>query len=110
MPRIYKALAVIVLFIIVGCSNSMDKTQKESNKPKIENSSFTGTIKEMNDDSAIVSAKILENNLEGDVFVDLSVHSNETFQVGDKVEIKYDGTIRESNPAQINTLFVELTD
>lgn len=110
MPRIFKALVIVVLLIIVGCSNSIDQNKEESNEPKIANSSFTGTIKKINGDSTIVSAKIFGNNREGDVFIDLSVNTDETFQVGDKVKVGYDGTIEESNPAQINTLSVELTD
>ncbi|MEH7250151.1 DUF3221 domain-containing protein [Neobacillus niacini] len=49
-------------------------------------------------------------NPEGDLFVDLSVNNDETFQVGDKIKVGFDGIIKESNPAQINTLSVELVD
>lgn len=44
------------------------------------------------------------------MFVNLSVNSDETFQIGDRIKVGYDGTIMESNPAQINTLSVELID
>ena len=43
-------------------------------------------------------------------FFDLSVNEAETFRVGDKIKVGFDGTIKESNPAQINTLSVELVD
>ena len=41
------------------------------------------------------------------VWVDLSVNPSETYQVGDKVKVGYDGEIKESYPAQIKTLSVE---
>jgi hypothetical protein len=110
MTRTLKALAVIVLLTIVGCSNSIDKSEEKNSEIKTESSSFIGTIKEINGNSAIVSAKVFEGNPEGDVFVDLSVNNDETFQVGDRVKVGFDGTIKESNPAQINTLSVELVD
>ncbi|WP_226669662.1 DUF3221 domain-containing protein [Metabacillus litoralis] len=110
MTKIFKVLAIIVFFTIVGCSNSTDRTEENNNKIKTENSSFIGTIKEINGSSSIVSAKVFEGNPEGDVFVDLTVNSDETFQVGDKVKVGFDGTVKESYPAQINTLSVELVD
>ncbi|MEH7247931.1 DUF3221 domain-containing protein [Neobacillus niacini] len=110
MTRIFKALAIIVLLTIVGCSNSTDRSEEKNNDIKTENSSFVGIIKKINGNSAIVSAKVFEGNPEGDVFVDLFVNNDETFQVGDKVKVGFDGTIKESYPAQINTLSVELVD
>ncbi|MGM0752446.1 MAG: DUF3221 domain-containing protein [Bacillota bacterium] len=108
MTRIFKTLAIIVLLPIIGCSNSI--ASSEENKIKTESSSFTGTIKEINDNRALVSAKVYEGNSESDVFIDLSVNNAETFQVGDKVKVGFEGIIKESNPAQINTLSVVLVD
>ncbi|KAA0563487.1 DUF3221 domain-containing protein [Bacillus sp. CH30_1T] len=108
MTRIFKALAIIVLLPIIGCSTSIESS--EENEIKTENSSFTGTIKEINDNSALVSTKVFEGNPESDVFVDLSVNNDKTFQVGDKIKVGFEGIIRESNPAQINTLSVVLVD
>lgn len=70
-------------------------------------SEFTGIIKEINGETALVTAKVFENQSKGDLFVDLSVNKNESFQVGDQIKVTFDGTVLESNPAQINTLFVE---
>ena len=109
MTRVFKALAIIVLLTIVGCSNSIDSSEGKNNEIKTESSSFTGTIKEINGNRALVSAKVFKGNPEGDVFVDLSVNNDETFQVGDKIKVGFDG-ILESSPAQINTLSVELVD
>lgn len=107
MLRIFKALAIIVLLTIGGCSNSIDRSE-ENNQITTENSFFTGTINEINDNRALVHAKL--GGGEGDVFVDLSVNSDEIFHVGDKIKVEYDGAIKESDPAQINTLSVELIE
>lgn len=72
---------------------------------------FTGTIEEIvSDDLAIVLATLFENNPEGLVFVNLSVNEHVQFEVGDKVKVGFDGIVRESNPAQITTLSVELIE
>lgn len=110
MPRLLKALAVIVLLIIVGCSNSTMEKDEGITENETANNYFTGKIKELisDGDRAIVHTKI--GGSEGEVIVDFTVNSNETYQVGDKVKVGYDGTIMESSPAQINTLSVELVD
>ena len=46
--KIVNVLAIIVLFTIVGCSNSTDRSEENNNKIKTGNSSFIGTIKEIN--------------------------------------------------------------
>lgn len=108
MPRTFTALAIIVLFTILGCSHSIDRSEEEYNQIKTETLFFTGTINEINENQALVHAKL--GGGEGDVFVNLSVNSDEKFQVGDEIKVGYDGTIKESNPAQINTLSVELIE
>jgi len=64
--------------------------------------SFTGTIKEIMEKTAIV-----ESSFSGAVFVNLAVNREETFEVGDTVRVYFTGEIRESNPAQIDTIAVE---
>lgn len=108
MRKVFKSLAIIALFVIVGCSNSIDKSEEKYDEPRTVESSFTGTIKEINGNRALVYAEF--GGSKGNVFVNLSVNSDETFQVGDEVKVGYDGTIMESNPAQIHTLSVELID
>lgn len=106
IARIIKALVIVVLLVTVGCSNSKDESEEKFNQPKTARSSFTGTIKEIKSNTAIVNAKL--GGGESNVFVSLSVNSDEVFKVGDKVKVIYDGTIMESDPAQINTISVEL--
>ncbi|MCU9595344.1 YobA family protein [Caldibacillus thermolactis] len=104
MKRIFKVLIIMLILLIIGCSHSVSPSENK------ERSSFTGTIKEIDGNRAVVSAVLVEGNPEGDVIVDLSLNKNDTFQVGDKIKVEFDGVIRESNPAQINTLSVELVD
>lgn len=110
MERVMKVLVIVLLISIVGCSNSMENNQENvQNEPPITaDASFTGTIKEINGNRALVLGKL--GGGEGDVFVDLSVNSDETFRVGDRIKVGFDGTVMESNPAQINTLSVKLLD
>lgn len=66
---------------------------------------FRATIEQINEDWAIVV-----DSKGGRIFVDLSVNRAVTFQVGDEIEVGYDGVMRESSPAQIKTLSVELVE
>ncbi|NCU18692.1 DUF3221 domain-containing protein [Pallidibacillus pasinlerensis] len=109
MKKLFSMFVILLLFTLIGCGNSNDGKNDTSSVDK-DNLTFIGTIKEINGDTAIVSAVLVEGNPEGDVFVDLSVNKDETFQVGDKIKVEFDGVIRESNPAQINTLSVELIE
>ncbi|MBU5467213.1 YobA family protein [Virgibacillus sp. MSJ-26] len=65
---------------------------------------FTGTIKEIYESTALVDGTM------GEVLVALSVNNDETFHVGDRIKVGYNGAIMESDPAQIKTLSVELVD
>lgn len=109
MEKLFSMFAILLLFTLIGCGNSNDGNN-DTNSVDKDNPTFIGTIKEINGDTAIVSAVLVEGNPEGDVFVDLSVIKDETFQVGDKIKVEFDGVIRESTPAQINTLSVEIIE
>lgn len=100
-----KVLTIIVLLTIAGCgSNSINGNDEEPTEMETASFFFTGTIKEIYDDTALV------DGTRGEVLVTLSVNNDETFDVGDKVRVGYNGTIMESNPAQIKTLSVDLVD
>ncbi|GKV67402.1 MULTISPECIES: hypothetical protein [Sporosarcina] len=68
---------------------------------------FIGTIQEIRGDSALVDAAQEDGKVLGQIEINLSVNPNETFQIGDKVKIGYDGTIMETAPLKIITLTVE---
>lgn len=112
LNRKYTFLSAIIFIVLLSAFGSPNDDKTDNGKiaeiSGIEKtvSNFVGTIKDINGHRAIANAKI--GGGEGDVFVDLSVNKDETFQVGDKIKIEYDGTILESNPAKINTLSVEL--
>lgn len=108
MKNLFKVILIIVLLTVVGCSNAMNEKDEEPTEIKTVTSYFTGTVKEINGNSALVSATL--GGGKGDVVVDLSVNKDESFQVADQIKVGYDGTIMESNPAQINTLSVEWID
>jgi len=70
---------------------------------------FIGVIEEMiNDRKAVVYVTESENNaVRGIVYVNLAKNPNETFKVGDKVKVGYDGTVQPTAPMAVTTLTVE---
>ena len=68
-----------------------------------------GTIQEIEitGDSAIVNAVEEDGKVLGTIRINLAVNPNETFQIGDKVRVGYNGIIMESAPAQVRTLTVK---
>lgn len=100
-----KKIWILFIFIIssilfVSCSNDNNE----------EIYTFTGTIKEINEQSAIINIDEGEDiRRSGDlVSVSLSVNENVEFKVGDRVKVGYDGEVREIYPLSINTIFIEL--
>ncbi|MBK3493751.1 hypothetical protein JFL43_02525 [Viridibacillus sp. YIM B01967] len=72
---------------------------------------FTGVIEEINEQGAVVYVTEDEDNaVSGIIAVYLAKNPDETFQVGDKVKVGYDGTIRDTAPIGITTLTVELVE
>ncbi|MFS0574106.1 hypothetical protein AB1K83_00590 [Sporosarcina sp. 179-K 3D1 HS] len=73
------------------------------------NVTFTGTILDIHGPSATVVADEGEEirRSGSEVTVDLSVNEEETFEVGNRVKVTYDGVIREIHPLSINTIAVE---
>ncbi|MEN1970502.1 DUF3221 domain-containing protein [Lentibacillus sp. N15] len=95
-------LFILISSLLVACHSTDNQTNDKSEV----RASFKGTIKEINGQKALVDAE--EGSIaEGRVLVDLSVNHAQAFQVGDKVNVTFDGTVLESNPAQIKTIFVE---
>ncbi|WP_397538158.1 hypothetical protein [Rummeliibacillus pycnus] len=72
---------------------------------------FTGVIEEINGQTAIVyvtEEDDKDNVVSGIIYVNLAKNPDVTFQVGDKVKVGYDGTIRDTAPIGITTLTIEL--
>ena len=94
---------------------AIDGHRSEVNSVGSEEEIFTfiGVIEEIHvkSNTALVSVEegdISSGSLVGGV--GLSVASDTTFEVGDKIKVGFDGLIRESQPLGINTTFVELID
>lgn len=70
---------------------------------------FVGIIEEVHEESATVSVIEAEGTykISGLVNINLSVNPEETFQVGNKVKVGYDGTVMEISPLAIKTLTLE---
>lgn len=94
--------ACLFALLLIACNNTKETEEKEKEV------TFIGTISEINDQTAIISIEEGEIlNSGSSVTVDLSVNENEIFFVGDKVEVVYDGIVREIHPLSINTISVK---
>ncbi|MDM5249359.1 hypothetical protein [Lysinibacillus sp. G4S2] len=73
---------------------------------------FIGVIEEMiNDREAFVYVNKTEDSpVYGIIYVNLAKNPDETFQVGDKVKVGYDGTVQGTAPLTVTTLSVELVE
>ena len=93
-------LVLICVLSLAGCNN------KGLNYIIANEPSITGIIKDTNDTS------ILIENETGEYWVSLNVENKDgiysPIMVGDEVSVYYDGTIAESYPMQINTVYAIL--
>ncbi|MCM3768500.1 YobA family protein [Neobacillus niacini] len=102
-------LLTFIIGLLVACTPV--NTDPNDNEIKVDKATgfFIGTIEEKSDQNAIVNVDQGEILKSGNrVFVNLSVNSNATFQVGDKIRVDYEGEVRESYPFRINVTNVEL--
>lgn len=70
-------------------------------------SSFVGVIEELNGQIAIVRAEEGDAMNSGEVAVNLAANKGGKLEIGDRVEVVFDGDIMESYPLQIKTLSVK---
>jgi Protein of unknown function (DUF3221) len=90
---------------LVSCLLAACQINESGDENEAVRVSFEGRIEEFLDNRAIVQVE--KGSFTGRVLVDLSVNETETFQVGDKIKVEYEGKVMESDPAQINTLSVK---
>ena len=105
-------LTAIITIGLVAC-NADNHTSHEDSSISTDSTTvtFDGTIEEINGDSVLVAIDAGEILRSGDkVTVDLSSAPDETFEIGDKVQVEYDGMIQESYPLQVNTLSIQKLD
>ena len=102
LKKKYNLLFILFISGLLFACNTEEIKKTDDSEVR---TTFSGTIVEiLTNNTAIVSSEY------GRVLVDLSVNSAVTFQVGDEIEVGYDGVILESDPAQIKTLSVELVE
>lgn len=73
----------------------------------IETVTFSGTIIELNENSAIVEPFEGETIRSSADKISVNLEGYGEFAVGDEVVVEYDGTVMESYPAQVNVLGVK---
>lgn len=97
-----KSKFFIIIFLsslLVACNSGGERQIKAS---------FIGQIETITNNSATVMVSEYEGTkIGGLVEIDLPMNADETFQVGDKVKVGYDGTIMEKFPISVKTLKVE---
>lgn len=72
---------------------------------------FIGVIEEINGYRAVVYVNKTEDSpISGIIYVNLAKNPDETFQVGDKVKVGYNGAVQDTAPLAITTLTVELVE
>jgi len=93
--------------IILFCSIVIASLLFACGTENLEKATFVGTIQEITGDRAIIDAAEEDGKTLGQIRINLAVNPNETFQIGDRVRVGYDGMIMESAPAEIKTLSVK---
>lgn len=102
MRKIFILLFCMVISgLLFACgSENMEKDVKAT---------FVGTIEEIHSSGTAYVSVIEENDnkLSGTVEINIPANAEETFQVGDKVRVGYDGTTMEVAPVRISTITLE---
>ena len=98
----------IILFCLTVVAGLLFACGSE-NLEKDVKATFVGTIEEIHSSGTAYVSEIEanDNKLSGTVEIDLPANAEETFQVGDKVRVGYDGTTMEIAPVRISTITIE---
>ncbi len=101
-----KKISLIIIFLIC-CGLLITYTSNRKVK-----ATFIGEIEEMinNREAFVYVTKTEGNPVYGIIYVNLAKNPDETFQVGDKVKVGYNGTVQDTAPLAITTLSVELVE
>ena len=95
-------LTLAFVWVLTGCCNrSMNYIIEH--EPNI-----SGTVKEVRDDSILISIEAASYPAGTDCEVSLDVENPDSctnVSIGDEVVVYYDGNIAESDPLQINTVY-----
>lgn len=101
-----KKISLIITFLIC-CGLLITCTSNRKVK-----ATFIGEIEEMinNREAFVYVTKTEGNPVYGIIYVNLAKNPDETFQVGDKVKVGYNGKVRGTVPLTITTLTIELVE
>ncbi|MBQ8786640.1 MAG: hypothetical protein IJZ61_03285 [Oscillospiraceae bacterium] len=95
-------LSVLCIIVMAGCRRDLNYII--SNKPSV-----LGTVEEITDSAMLITCHDLqgyEQDVQCWVSLDIQYEDGKSeYSVGDTVDIFYDGTIAESYPLQINTVY-----
>lgn len=99
----------LLITILLSCLLAACNSAGIQNEKTLVKASFIGQIENINNQNAtvVVTEDESTNKITGPIIINLSVNPDETFKVGDKVKVGYDGTTMETAPVRIKTLTVE---
>lgn len=102
-------IVIFIVSIVIACTIKKTTMNDIYNKPN-----FKGIVLDVWDGGILVSVDDEEDEIKSSDKISVSFDTKlkdemSNFQVGDKVKIFYDGTILESYPAQIHTVYKILT-
>lgn len=102
--KIVLLCSILLSGLLFACNSEEAKNAESEVK-----ATFVGIIEEVHAENATVFVTEAEgtNEISGLVNINLTVNPDETFQVGDKVKVGYDGTTMEISPLGIKTLTLE---
>lgn len=87
---------MFICIVFVACND----------KPKVKET-VIGTVGTVDEENRAMSVYIDEGTVRGTVRLGIPEDVDETFNVGDKVKVGFDGTVMESAPAQIIAITLE---
>ena len=95
-------ISIVVILSFVGCRRDLNYII--SNKPSV-----LGTVEEITENAILITCHDLqgyEQDVQCWVSLDIQYEDGKSeYSVGDTVDVFYDGTIAESYPLQINTVY-----
>ena len=97
----------LCLFLLNGLLFACNSEEVKNAESEIK-ATFVGTIEEIHGESATVFVlESKESKISGLVVIGLRANTDETFQVGDKIRVGYDGSVMEIAPPRVHTLTIE---
>lgn len=99
MKNFTKLLQISFLCFLLGACNLDDEKVKAT---------FVGTVESLSTSTALINVEESdEYNLSGSVSITFPKNNKETFSVGDKIKVGYNGEVLEISPKQITVITIE---